>query len=86
MSDNYALPVPGPETVPSGPPPPPTEPPAPPLEPTGPVPGVASTYELYECELADGDGGRVREIDLIERAIEMGCLDLKLETPVNFWT
>jgi hypothetical protein len=39
-------------------------------------------YQLFEAELQDG--GRVRSIDLMKRARELGCLE-DFETPVEHW-
>jgi hypothetical protein len=40
-------------------------------------------YWIFEAALCDG--GRVKRISLIERAVELGCLDLNAETPVQHW-
>jgi hypothetical protein len=43
-----------------------------------------SEYDIWEVELKNG--GQVQQIDLIERAVELGVLDLKVESPMQFWT
>jgi hypothetical protein len=43
---------------------------------------AAADYWLFEVELRDS--GKVRRVDLIRRARELGCLE-DFETPVEHW-